>query len=145
LKSRQIFTDANRKQIREAIARAEAVTSGEIRVFVDERCNGSELDHAAAVFEKLGMHKTKERNGVLFYVSAADRRFAVIGDAGIHARVHDGFWESVRDEMMDEMKTGNLIGGLVRGIGKAGRALAEYFPRRKDDSDELPNEIAFGG
>ena len=51
------------------------------------------LDRAAWVFKKLGMHKTAERNGVLFYLAVDDRKFAIIGDAGINAKVPAGFWD----------------------------------------------------
>ncbi len=52
---------------------------------------GDVLDRAAWLFKKLGMHKTAERNGVLFYLAVKDRKFAIIGDAGINAKVHAGF------------------------------------------------------
>jgi len=144
LKTKDIFTDENRKKVRDAIAQAESVTSGEIRVFVDDRCKGSELDHAATVFEKLGMHKTEARNGILFYLSVQDRKFAIIGDAGIHAKVHDAFWQEVRDGMLEEFKRGDLIHGLELGIRQAGNAMSTYFPRAGDDRNELPDTIVFG-
>jgi uncharacterized membrane protein len=144
LKTKDLFTPDNRRRVREAIAAAEAVTSGEVRVYVDDRCKGSELDRAAAVFEKLGMHRTAERNGVLIYVSVQDRKFAVIGDAGIHEKVRDAFWEAVRNEMLEQFKQGDIINGIVHGVRKAGTALAEYFPHRGDDRNELPDEIVFG-
>jgi len=144
LKQDAIFTDTGRQRIREAIAEAEKITSGEVRVFVDKRCKGSELDHAATVFEKLKMHETKERNGILFYVSVSDRKFAVIGDAGIHARVQDAFWNDVRDAVLGEFKKGDLVGGLVMGVKRAGEALRTHFPRQTDDRNELPDDIVFG-
>ncbi len=143
MKAEKIFTPENRKKVRDAIAEAEAITSGEIRVFVDDRCKGSELDHAADVFEKLGMHKTEARNGVLIYISMEDHKFAVIGDKGIHEHVHDEFWQEVRDEMQEEFRKGEIIHGLVMGIRHAGKALSSWFPRSGDDKDELPNTIAF--
>ena len=59
----------NEKLIVEAIARAEANTSGEIRVHLEGKCKGEVLDRAAWLFKKLGMQSTEARNGVLIYLS----------------------------------------------------------------------------
>ena len=85
---------------------------------------------------------TDERNGVLFYLAVDERLFAVIGDAGIHDRVGDAFWEGLRDAMAGAFAAGDHAGGLVRAIGEAGRRLAGHFPRRGDDTNELSDEVS---
>ena len=71
-------------QIVNAIKEAELNTSGEIRVHVEEHCKVNVMDRAAYVFALLKMHKTQLRNGVLFYLSIKDRKFAILGDGGIN-------------------------------------------------------------
>jgi uncharacterized membrane protein len=83
-------------QISEAIKNAEIRTSGEIRVHLEANCQGNVLDRAADVFEKLEMHKTKLRNGVLFYLAYEDRKFAILGDAGINSNVSENFWDQIK-------------------------------------------------
>lgn len=127
----------------EAIARAELKTSGEVRVHIDRECKGDVLDRAASVFAKLGMVKTRERNGVLFYLAVKPRKFAIIGDAGIHQKVPENFWDSIREMMLAHFREGAFARGLIEGIERAGKELQAHFPWQKDDKNELPNEISF--
>ena len=62
------------------------------------------LDRAAAVFKTLYMHKTKDRNGVLFDLSLNDRKFAIIGDMGINAAVPYDFWDSTKEIVINHFK-----------------------------------------
>jgi len=125
-----------------AIAEAEMRTSGELRVHVEDRCKHRPVERAFTVFEKLGMHETKERNGVLFYLSTLDHEFAVIGDEGIHEKVGEEYWTEMRDQLEAEFCKGRFAEGLVASIRHAGLTLAEFFPRRGDDVNELDNSIS---
>ncbi|SFE63955.1 TPM domain-containing protein [Thermophagus xiamenensis] len=138
-----IFTEAEKQEITNAIKEAELNTSGEIRVHIEKSCPGDVLDRAAFIFEKLKMHKTKLRNGVLFYLAVKDRKFAILGDAGINARVPEGFWDEVKELMVAHFKNGELAKGLEEGIKMAGEQLKTYFPWQKDDVNELSDEISF--
>jgi uncharacterized membrane protein len=101
------------------------------------------MDHAAFIFKELKMHATEQRNAILFYIAINDHKFAVIGDAGIHAKVGDDFWEKVKNEMSSHFKEGSLALGLSKGIEKAGMELKNYFPYLTNDKNELDNEISF--
>jgi uncharacterized membrane protein len=138
------FTKEQQQQIVEAIKQAEHNTSGEIRVHIEERCKIDVLDRAANIFAKLKMHKTQLRNGVLFYLSVEDRKFAILGDGGINAKVPADFWDSVKNAMLEQFKMGNQTEGLVKGILMAGEKLKAHFPYQKDDVNELSDEISFG-
>jgi len=138
------FTKEQQNQIVEAIKQAELNTSGEIRVHIEKRCKIDVLDRAANIFAKLKMHKTELRNGVLFYLSIEDRKFAILGDAGINEKVPENFWESVKETVLEQFKSGNQAEGLVKGILMAGEKLKAHFPYQKDDVNELSNEISFG-
>lgn len=138
------FTEEQQAEIVHAIQVAEGYTSGEIRLAVEPRCKGEPMDRAAVYFHRLGMDKTALRNGVLIYMAIDDHQFAIIGDAGIHAKVGGGFWEQTRELMLRHFKQGDLVQGLVEGIKHAGKQLQHFFPRQDDDVNELPNDIAFG-
>lgn len=138
------FTKEQKEKIKEAIGRAESNTSGEIRLHVENRCKIDVLDCAAGWFEKLEMHKTKERNGVLFYLSVKDKKFAIIGDAGINAVTPEDFWDNIKDEMLLHFRENKFTEGLVKGIEMAGEQLKEHFPHQLDDKNELSDEISFG-
>lgn len=143
MKAKELFTDELQKQVVQSIEQAELNTSGEVRVHVDDNCKGNVLDRAAFVFEKLEMHKTELRNGVLFYLAVQDRKFAILGDAGINEKVSDDFWDEIRNDVISSFKQGDFAGGLSAGVIKAGEQLKYHFPYQDDDINELDNEISF--
>ncbi len=132
------------QQIVQAIKTAEFQTGGEIRVHIESVCKGDVLDRSAWLFKSLKMHETELRNGVLIYLSTKDRKFAIIGDAGINAVVPDGFWDEVKDVMISNFSKGDVTQGFVLGIAKVGEKLKEFFPYQEDDINELPDEISYG-
>jgi uncharacterized membrane protein len=144
MKASDFFTGKQKNEIVEAIKFAEHETSGEIRVHIGLKCKGEVLDRAATIFAKLKMHKTKLRNGVLFYLAVEDKKFAVIGDIGINRVVPEGFWDNVKELLKENFKTGKFTEGLVGGIHLAGEKLKANFPYQADDVNELPDEISFG-
>ena len=138
------FSEANKLQIASAIRVAETNISGEIRVHIEKNCKEDVLDRAAYWFEKLEMHKTKLRNGVLFYLAVEDHKFAILGDAGINQKVPANFWEETKELVISKFKEGSYADGLAAGIIRAGEQLKQHFPFKSDDVNELSNEISFG-
>lgn len=137
------FSSEEKKRITDAIAEAEKNTSGEIRLHAEGHCKIDVLDRAAYVFKKLDMHETEQRNGVLFYLAVHDRKFAIIGDAGINRVVPADFWNEIKETMLGYFKEGKFTDGLTKGILMAGEQLKANFPFHKDDVNELSNEISF--
>jgi len=144
MKPSQFFTEEQKKNITDAVKEAELNTSGEIRVHIESDCKTDVLDRAAYIFEKLAIHKTELRNGVLFYLSINDRKFAILGDAGINAVTPDNFWEEIKETVLNHFKKNEFDLGLSTGIKMAGEALKKHFPYQKDDVNELSDEISFG-
>ena len=133
------------ERIKEAIASAEKRTSGEICVSVAPLFWGSIEKAADKAFARLGMAHTKDRNGVLFFVVPARRKFVVLGDSGIHERVGQEFWDTVVAAVSEKFRGGDFTGGLVKGIEKVGEQLATHFPYdQATDKNELSNEVDFG-
>lgn len=137
------FTEENKLQITNAIRVAETNTSGEIRVHIEKHCKVDVLDRAAYIFEKLEMHKTALRNGVLFYLAVEDRKFAILGDVGINMKVPENFWETTKEVVLEKLKAGLFADGLAEGIVMAGEQLKQHFPYQKNDINELSDEISF--
>lgn len=137
------FSKEEKKQITDAIGQAELNTSGEIRLHMEGRCKLDVLDRAAYVFEKLDMHKTAQRNGVLLYLAVYDRKFAILGDGGINQLVPDNFWDVIKETILVYFKDGKFADGLSKGILMAGEQLKANFPYQSDDVNELSDEISF--
>ncbi|MBL8000792.1 MAG: TPM domain-containing protein [Flavobacteriales bacterium] len=144
LNAAELLNEQDLQRVREAVRQAELHTSGELRVHLDDAIAEHVLDHAAFVFEELGMFRTRERNGVLIYVSVADRRMAVIGDAGINAVVPPGFWDGVLNELRSAFGAGRYADGLCAAVQAVGAKLAAHFPPRADDRNELLNDVSIG-
>lgn len=141
--ARNFFSKSQQEDIRQAIMNAELDTSGEIRVHIENTCKGDALDRALEVFGKLDMEKTESRNGVLIYLAIKNRKFAIIGDTGIHAAVTESFWDSTRNRMMDHFRENHFTEGLIEAITETGNKLKTYFPYQTDDKNELSDEISF--
>ena len=100
-RKRKLFTDEEQQVIVSAIREAEKNTSGEVRVYVESRCSFVDaLDRAVEVFAEMGMHATKDRNGVLVYVALKDQQLAVFGDEGIHQKVGTDYWNEEVGKMI---------------------------------------------
>ena len=127
-----------------AIAEAEKNTSGEVRVHVERRSGPDPVARAQAVFKDLGMANTELHNGVLIYLATKDRKFAIIGDEGIHRAVPPGFWDETKSRMEVMFRDGRFTEGVTLGIRLAGENLARYFPCLAGDVNELPDTISEG-
>jgi uncharacterized membrane protein len=141
-KTEAFLSKEDEQEIVQAIVSAEKNTSGEVRVHIEKRSEKAPLDRAQEVFFELHMNETKDRNGVLFYVCVADKKFAIIGDEGIDKVVESDFWDCTKDIVFANFKQANFKKGLVEGILRAGERLKKYFPYQSDDQNELSNEIS---
>ncbi len=138
------FTPEQEEVLLKSIQEAEKRTSGEIRIRVEHKANGDAYKRAVHAFEKLGMTQTELRNGILFYLATDDHQFALIGDKGIHEKVGDSFWSTIRDKVISHFKKGEFTEGLAEGISLCGEALSEHFPYQDDDINELSDDISKG-
>src|SRR3954471_23527823 len=132
-------------RIAEAIKKAEAKTSGQIRVFLQRgKFEGDALEKAQGKFFQLGMQKTTERNAVLIFVAPRMQKFAVVGDQGIHEKCGRQFWEKLVDRMRQHFLREDFTEALLEAIEAAGSLLAKYFPRTGPATNELPDEMVEG-
>lgn len=126
-----------------AIQEAEKNTSGEIRVHFENHCKKEVMDCALRVFTELKMHKTALRNGVLIYIALEDKKLAILGDAGINAKVPEHYWDRIKDTMIEKFKAGQICEGVCEAVLAVGQELKAFFPYHSDDVNELPDEISF--
>ncbi len=135
--------------IARAVAAAEAATSGEIRVAMRFRRTWREAFRKEGVdklalqeFRHLKLEQTRDRTGVLLFVLLSRRRFRILGDAGIHARIGQETWNRIAARISQQAAGEGLGAALAAGVGEIGRYLAEHFPRPHDDTNELPDEVS---
>jgi uncharacterized membrane protein len=143
-RSRNFFSQEQKDAIVKAIQAAEKNTSGEIRVHIEDRCFKKDVMNCALkIFKKLNMHKTEQRNAVLFYLTLRSKRFAIVGDEGIDKVVPVNFWKEVKNLLAEYYKQGLFDQGLIAGITLTGEKLKEYFPYQEEDINELPDDLSF--
>ena len=92
-------------------------------------------------FSAHGIHLTAERTGVLLYICMKPRRIEVLADSGIHSKVDPATWEHMVEKIASGGRQGRLADGLAAAIHSTGELLAQHFPRRTDDRNELPDRV----
>ncbi|ACU08615.1 hypothetical protein FIC_02179 [Flavobacteriaceae bacterium 3519-10] len=137
------LTEYQMASLVEAIQSAEDHSTGEIRVHIDSNSEGNNAEIAFGVFKALCQNKTAERNAVLFHINFEQHYLTIIGDEGIHAKVHQSFWDQIHDEVTAEFAKGNYHEGLRNAILKTGFELKKHFPVSGENPNELSNEITF--
>ena len=142
---RKLLRTIDTARVKEAIAKAEQMTSGEVVVSVAPLFWGSVEKAAQKAFVRLGVIQTKERNGVMIFVVPGRKKFTVLGDIAIHAKVGQEFWESVAAQLSAHFRKGDFTGGLVRAVEVIGEQLAKHFPYdAATDVNQLSDDIDFG-
>lgn len=127
----------------EAIQTAEDHSTGEIRVHIDSNTEEENAEVAFEVFRRLCMEKTAERNAVLFHINFEQRYLTIIGDEGIHKKVHQQFWDKMHDDITAGFAKGRFFEPLQKAILDTGIELKKYFPVTGENKNELSNEISF--
>ena len=143
---KKIFSKEDLAEIAKAIGEAEKTTSGEIRVSVRQRRQWRERkfgieEIARREFQSLGMTKTRDRTGVLLFLLLQDRKFFILADEGIHTKVEDGTWANIAADVSAHFSKNNFRHGIVHGVNAIGEVLSKFFPRKSDDSNELPDDV----
>jgi uncharacterized membrane protein len=128
--------------IEAAIQKAEARTSGEIRVYITRHPCEDPVTAAQRQFDALGMAATRLHNAVLLFIAPASQTFAIIGDKGVHDRCGDIFWTTLRTEMTAYFKDRHYLQAILHGIARAGEMLAVHFPPDPAKPHELSNDVA---
>jgi uncharacterized membrane protein len=145
MRTREFLSQLNHNRIVGAIKDAETKTSGQIRVWLQRgELAGDPVIAAQKKFQQLGMPATKERNGILILVVPRARKFAVIGDQGVHQKCGDEFWRQLVERMRAHFQNENFTDALVEAIEEAGALLARHFPKTSAPRNELPDEIIEG-
>jgi len=98
-------------------------------------------EKAMLSFFELGVHRTRDRTGILILISLFERRVQLLADEGIHVRVPEVTWEEIVQTITAGLHEGNACEALCTAIGRCADILEEHFPRRDDDRNELPDLV----
>ncbi|HDP93737.1 MAG TPA: hypothetical protein ENN40_00020 [Candidatus Aminicenantes bacterium] len=87
------------------------------------------------------VHRTRERNGMLIFLSRLERRIEIVTDIGISDRIPRSTWEGVLNELSSGLKRGDPGDALAQAVTRCGEILAVHFPPRPDDINELKDSV----
>lgn len=140
------FSDDDFLAITDKIKESEKITSGEIRVSIKEEKPPTMLKFnirklAEKEFVRLKMHETRDKTGILLLIVLSEKSFYILADEGINEKVEQNTWNAVRDEIQYEFILGNYTEGIIKGVELIGNILAEHFPIKADDTNELSNQV----
>jgi uncharacterized membrane protein len=142
MRTKEFLSKLEHDRIIQAIQDAELKSSAQVRVYIQRgKLNGDPLNAAQKKFHKLGMHRTPERNAVLIFVAPRAHKFAVVGDTATHEKCGETFWQQVVNVMHEHFRSARFSDAIVEAVREIGRVLAQYFPRKQDAGNELPDEI----
>ncbi|HEY0510970.1 MAG TPA: hypothetical protein VGH73_03645 [Thermoanaerobaculia bacterium] len=97
---------------------------------------------AAVAFLEQEVFRTRQRTGILLFLSLFERRVVLLADAGIHQKVGEGEWEAITRRLAQGLRTGRPAPALIEAIGACGELLQRHgVERQDDDQDELSNEL----
>ena len=94
---------------------------------------------AVHAFHERGLHRTREENGILIFISLLERRVWILGDRGINAVIPPERWSSLASALSSGIREGRMTESLATTIAEVGDILKKHFPRRTDDINELPD------
>jgi putative membrane protein len=97
---------------------------------------------AAEQFLAKNLHLTRERTGVLIFVSLGERMAELIADDGIASQVEPKVWDQAMAALTEGLKRGQPAAGFAAAVGLCADVLAERFPPREGDNpNELPDAV----
>lgn len=145
MRTKEFLGKLEHDHIVKAIRDAESKTSGEIRVFIQRgKLEADPLIAAQKKFQRLGMHRTPERNAILIFVAPRAHKFAIVGDEAIHRKCGEQLWQRLIDQMRGHFRNEKFSHAIVDAIHEIGDALAAHFPRRSTTTGALPDEVVEG-
>ena len=142
------FSEDELKDIQSAADVVERNTVGEIvlsfrnkKSLLEKLYSNHEL--AMKDFNRLGVHKTKERTGVLVFLIFEEKYFDIIADEGLFVKIPDDTWNNMEEKLKEEFRNKNYSAGIIALINEMGEVLSREFPTRAgaDNDDEIQNEI----
>lgn len=110
--------------------------------FIPDSEAETEVDRAAAAaFQQNRLRNTKDSTGILIYISLYEHQVRIMGDDAISVKLSQADWSRICDSIISSFKQKQYTTGIVDGISLTGKLLAEHFPIKEEDKDELANEL----
>lgn len=88
-----------------------------------------------------GLHVTDGRTGLLIFAAMEDHQVEIIADEAIHSRVDPDVWADAVAALTGALRAGRPVEGFETAIALCGRTLAQHFPARPHNPNEVPDRL----
>ena len=110
------------------------------RFFLNRRQVDQEVEKGAlAAFYAEQLHKTRDANGILLYISVMEQKVWILADRNINAKIEQQEWDATVHALTTGIRAGRPADAICQAVRRVGEILETHFPYRKDDEDELHN------
>ena len=92
-------------------------------------------------FYELGISQTRDRTGILLFVSLMEHRAVVLADHSIAEKLDAEVWQELVDLMIRGVKRGDLAAGMTEAVQRCGELLSAHFPIAENDTNELRDHL----
>jgi len=106
-----------------------------------QRLSEAVRERAVRAFYEKGLYRTRHETGILIFISVFERKVWILGDRGINARIPAASWQQLVQLLTKGIKDGRSCEALCTVISRCGEELALHFPKERNDSNELRDEI----
>ncbi len=111
------------------------------RLIHPDEINEEVEEMAILSFLEQGLHHTRDETGILILISLFEHRVHVLADRGINDVVPPHTWDGIVQTITEGLHNGDTCNALCQAIESCGQILAEHFPVKADDTNELSNLI----
>lgn len=105
------------------------------------------LDHttrqrAENAFLEEEVFNTRQRTGIMIFISFFEHEVMVMADKGISKVVDQKQWDKIVADIVAKIRSGKIVEGLETGIKECGEILLEKgFHKTEDDTNELKDDL----
>ena len=112
------------------------------RIFVTKSEMNEEVhQRAIEVYFENQVSMTRDRTGIMIFVSLLERKVEVLADSGINSKVEKNYWDELVSKLIADIASGEKVQGMISAIASCGKSLNEGFPIKEDDTNEVSDHL----
>lgn len=97
---------------------------------------------ARQTFLEYEVFNTRQRTGILLFVSLFEHEVEILGDSGINQKISSDEWAQIAHAMINQLKKGNRCEAFLNGIQHSRDLLLKYgFKKTPDNINEIPDHL----
>jgi len=96
---------------------------------------------AISIFKAAAERRTAGRTGLLVYLSMAEHRAEIIGDAAITEVTTPETWGEAMTALLTQVKAGRIAEGIAAAVEEVGVVCADHFPKSEGNPNEIPDKL----